>query len=256
MIKRARSPPRDKKSFRFSLIYFLAFFLLLYVFNSLTKESPQTIQFSEFKQKVVSGEIKQIQMSEDLYLGYTGISTGNSASNSNDNRLVADSSSKVYRTIPVSDPSSVQLLDSKKVAYYVKPVSPFEAIGGFLLSWVVPLAMMLGFWWLTSNRMKGGMGGVMSFEKNRAQLVSEGDTGISFKDVAGVEEAKEELVEVVDFIMQPEKYEAIGGKIPKGVRSRLRHQSTPFCGSESTKVRLKIRYSSNRYSKRREWCLP
>lgn len=61
------------------------------------------------------------------------------------------------------------------------------------------------------------MGGVMSFGKNKARLVSEGDTGVSFDDVAGADEAKEELMEVVDFLKTPEKYTAIGGKIPKGV---------------------------------------
>ncbi|MCP4755329.1 MAG: ATP-dependent zinc metalloprotease FtsH, partial [Proteobacteria bacterium] len=126
--------------------------------------------------------------------------------------------SPVYRTIPVNDPGFVPLLDSKGVEYYTRPVSFTQVLGTFFLSWILPLGIMLAFWWFLSSRMKGGgMGGVMSFGKNKAQLVSEGDTGVGFADVAGADESKEELMEVVDFLKHPDKYQAIGGKIPKGV---------------------------------------
>jgi cell division protease FtsH len=208
-----QGPSGGKRPWQFSIVYFLAFFLALYLFNSLTQEQPQTIQFSEFKQKVTAGEIKQVQISDNLYIGHSAaISSSVDSSRSSTNN-----SGKTYRTIPVNDPTFIPLLDSKNVSYSVKPTSIFESVGSLIFSWVLPLAMIMALWWFLSNRMKGGMGGVMSFGKNRAKLVSEGDTGVTFEDVAGVEEAKEELVEVVDFLMQPEKYEAIGGKIPKGV---------------------------------------
>lgn len=123
----------------------------------------------------------------------------------------------VYRTIPVADAGFIPLLDSHGIKYYTRPVSIGELFGNIFLTWILPFGLLIGLWWFMSSKMRGGAGGVMSFGKNKAQLVSEGDTGIKFEHVAGADEAKEELVEVVDFLKNSSKYDAIGGKIPKGV---------------------------------------
>ncbi|MCP4754358.1 MAG: hypothetical protein GY866_26030, partial [Proteobacteria bacterium] len=194
------APPR--KPNLFSIWYFLIFFAVLYAFNSFMGEKPRTVEFSEFKQKIVSGEIKRVELGDEYYVGMPSSSGDLENPTSTSEPLAPDGTqSPVYRTIPVNDPGFVPLLDSKGVEYYTRPVSFTQVLGNFFLSWILPLGIMLAFWWFLSSRMKGGgMGGVMSFGKNKAQLVSEGDTGVGFADVAGADESKEELMEVVDFL--------------------------------------------------------
>lgn len=124
--------------------------------------------------------------------------------------------SDTYKTVRVDDPDFIKLMDNKGVEYYAKPPEN-KTWMNLILSWVIPIIFFIIVWRFISKRV--GMAGqrVMSFGENRAKLVAEGDTGVTFKDVAGVDEAKAELVEVVDFLKYPEKYHAIGGKIPKGV---------------------------------------
>jgi cell division protease FtsH len=214
--------PVIRKPSRFSVWYFLFFFVALYLFNSVFQERPQTIEFSDFKQKVVAGEIQRVQLASDYYVGLTSKTQQNSAGGFLQKRDSAQTSAtKVFRTIPVEDPSFIPLLDSKGVSYYTRPVSISEVLGNIFFTWILPFGLIIALWWFLSSKMRnsmgGGMGGVMSFGKNKAKLVSEGDTGVSFDDVAGADESKEELMEVVDFLQKPEKYTAIGGKIPKGV---------------------------------------
>jgi cell division protease FtsH len=106
-------------------------------------------------------------------------------------------------------------MDEHKIAYYAVSRQG-GVILGIILNWVLPLVILLVIWRLIMKRM--GMGGnVLSIGNNKAVIVAEGDIATRFKDVAGVDEAKEELVEVVDFLKSPGKYTEIGGKIPKGV---------------------------------------
>lgn len=211
-------PPFHKPT-RFSVWYFLSFFILLYLFNSMFQQRPQTIEFSEFKQKIVSGEIKRVQLSSDYYIGLTTKTQQPQAGaviQKNTDAQVG--SGKMYRTIPVDDPSFIPLLDEKGVSYYTRPVTFMEVLGNVFLTWILPFGLIIALWWFLSNRMRNTMGGgVMSFGKSKARLVSEGDTGVSFEDVAGADESKAELMEVVDFLKNPDRYTAIGGKIPKGV---------------------------------------
>jgi len=86
-----------------------------------------------------------------------------------------------------------------------------------LLSWIVPVALFFGLWMLIARRMQGLGGGLMSIGKSRAKIYVETDTGVRFDDVAGVDEAKDELVEVVEFLKNPQEYGRLGGRMPKGV---------------------------------------
>jgi cell division protease FtsH len=91
-------------------------------------------------------------------------------------------------------------------------------IGAFLLSWVLPIGVMVVFWGYLMRRMGSqAQGGVLSFGKSRIKLVGEKDVNVTFRDVAGVDEAKAELMEVVEFLQSPERYTRIGARIPKGV---------------------------------------
>lgn len=208
-------PPENKPGFRINIWYFLGFFLLVSMVNAFFGERPQTIEFSEFKNKIVSGEIKQVELSDTYYTGFTTEVPDAIAKQGTRQDPVGNAN--VYRTIPVQDSGFIPLLDSKGVKYYTRPVSVGEMFGKVFLTWILPFGLLIALWWFMSSRMRGGAGGVMSFGKNKAQLVSEGDTGIKFSDVAGADEAKEELVEVVDFLKNSSRYDAIGGKVPKGV---------------------------------------
>lgn len=195
-----------KGKFRFSLWYFVLAMVALMFFNtyfSSRQQSRELVDYSVFKEKIAAGEIKRVGMAKDNYLGYTSVSD--------------TSRSLVYKTLPVNDPSFVPLMDEKGVEYYAI-VTREPVLLSLLFQWIIPFGLLFFVWRLMFKRM-GNMGGsnVLSFGKNRAQIVAEGRTGVTFEDVAGADEAKEELVEVVDFLKNPQKYTEIGGKIPKGV---------------------------------------
>src|SRR5262249_18068112 len=86
-----------------------------------------------------------------------------------------------------------------------------------LLSWIVPVLLFFAVWTYIARRMGQGVGGLMSIGKSKAKIYVESDTGVRFEDVAGVDEAKDELREVVDFLKSPEQYGRLGGRMPKGV---------------------------------------
>ena len=86
-----------------------------------------------------------------------------------------------------------------------------------MLGWIVPLLLLIGVWSFFFRRIGGAEGGVMSFARSRAKIYAEDDVKVRFTDVAGVDEAKEELKEIVEFLQTPKKYTSIGGRIPKGV---------------------------------------
>jgi cell division protease FtsH len=120
----------------------------------------------------------------------------------------------LFRTIRVDDPKLVEEL----VAHHVEFVGTRPSIlSTFLFTWILPLLFFAGIWYLLSRRM-GSMGQtVMSIGKSKAKLIADKDTGVSFNDVAGCDEAKYELQEVVDFLKNPARYLALGAKIPKGI---------------------------------------
>ncbi|GAB1482380.1 ATP-dependent zinc metalloprotease FtsH [Treponema sp.] len=199
--------------FKFSLGYVVVLVVVLSLFNYVFFSRDNiTIEYSEFKSRISSGEIVRVEMDAGSYTGYTTKDTDkrDALTRRLGNPLAA------YRTIPIYDPDFVKLLDEKKVAYYAVSREG-SAVLDFIFSWVVPFAFFFFIWRILMKRM-GNMGGnVLSIGQNRAVIVAEGDIQTRFVDVAGVDEAREELVEVVDFLKNPKKYTDIGGKIPKGV---------------------------------------
>jgi len=210
--------PLDRKQFRFALWYFLVMLVGLYLVNTwLLRPKIESIDYSDFKAKVESGEITRVEIGAE-YL--TGFSLKRAQLEAYEHARLSNQTPaaplKTYRAVRTSDPTLIPLMDKKVLEYYA--VAPeHKSWLDALLSWALPIVLMVFFWSYLSKKIgKGGMG-VMSFGANQAKLVAEGDTGVTFKDVAGVDEAKAELVEVVDFLKNPTKYEAVGGRIPKGV---------------------------------------
>jgi len=197
------------------LLIYLAILLVgmsLFNFVFLNRLNP-AIDFSEFKSRISSGEIKRVVMTDSYITGYTNPDRRESRSPS---RSYGSQQDRVYRTVSIISESFLIFLDDNNVAYGMVSREG-NAVIGFILSWVLPIAFFILIWRFVIKRI-GGMGGnVLSVGQNRAVIVAEGDITTRFHDVAGVDEAKEELVEVVDFLKSPDKYKEIGGKIPKGV---------------------------------------
>ncbi|MDR0600000.1 MAG: ATP-dependent zinc metalloprotease FtsH [Treponema sp.] len=230
--------PRGPKNFwgwKFSLIYLIIFLVFMGAFNYfLSGKSTPVIDFSEFKGKIASGEIKRVELSESVFVGYTSaekpqesrplfslpappFSRFSPGSMDMPGGRAAEGSppAAVYRTIPLNDDDFIKLMDEKGVAYYAVSRQG-GAILNMILTWALPIVFFVILLRFVMKRSGLG-GGVLSVGQNKAVIVAEGDIATRFRDVAGVDEAKEELVEVVDFLKSPAKYTEIGGKIPKGV---------------------------------------
>lgn len=177
-----------------------------------------SVTYNEFKDMVRSGSIKRVAMRDTTYVGYT---QGQGEIEQTfltllHNAASSSSNLSAYTTVRLDDPSFIPLLDEMQVEYYaIAPQQP--GLLTSLISWILPVVIMMVLWRFLFARMGGGGQGVMSFNQNKAKIVAEGDTGTRFTDVAGADESKYELEEVVDFLKHPEKYTEIGGKIPKGV---------------------------------------
>ena len=208
--------PPSRNQFRFSVWYIVIAAAALLLFNSLFtgQQDSSMVEYSTFKALVDDGQIKRVRIAEDQYVGY-------SVTEAEFRRLqgsgaASPSNIQEWRTVRVDDPGFVNLLDEKGVQYYAAPRGN-RAFLGLILQWVIPLGLMFVVWRFMFKRL-GSMGSnVMAFGKSRAQVVAEGETGVHFADVAGADEAKAELEEVVDFLKNPDRYVEIGGKIPKGV---------------------------------------
>ena len=126
---------------------------------------------------------------------------------------------RVRVDLPVNAPELITKLKDKNVSFYAHPARNDGAIWGLLGNLIFPILLITGLFLLfrRSSNLPGGPGQAMNFGKSRARFQMEAKTGVMFDDVAGIEEAKEELGEVVTFLKQPEKFTAVGARIPKGV---------------------------------------
>ncbi|MBN2618272.1 MAG: ATP-dependent zinc metalloprotease FtsH [Spirochaetales bacterium] len=195
---------------KFPMIYLLGIVVVIFAINAyFSNTSSNSIPLSDFKYKISTGEIKYVKLIDGFYEGYV--------TNPSNSDLVRGAN---YRSVPLprlTDSTFSDLLEKSGVQYEVIPEdnNPLIAI---LLQWVIPLGLMFLIWRFMFKKI-GGMGGsnVMNFGQNKSKILSETNTGVLFNDVAGCEEAKYELEEVVDFLKNSKKYTEIGGKIPKGV---------------------------------------
>ena len=216
----------SRKKFTFSIWYFIIAIILIIIFNNMFFSSDLneaiSIDYSQFKSYIEDGTIVQVAFDGDQYIGY-GITKSEALKNLQEiaasKRIPAsiDTSSIIaYQTYRIDDPSFVPLLDSKGVEYYATEPAEPSALS-YLISMLLPVIIFFVFYAWLSKRLANGAQGVMSFNQNKSKLVAENDTGVRFADVAGEDEAKAELVEVVDFLKNPQKYTEMGAHIPKGV---------------------------------------
>lgn len=162
--------------------------------------NPTEIPYSEFKASVAAGKVEEVSISTTVIHG----------------RMKADHAKegRVFDTIRVEDPTLVRDLE----AQHVKITGVIEStLLRDLLSWIVPIALFAGFWLFLLRRMGQGQGGFMTVGRSKAKIYMEKEVKVSFADVAGVDEAIQELQEVIEFLKTPEKFTRLGGKIPKGI---------------------------------------
>jgi cell division protease FtsH len=194
-----RTEPPQKR-LNFSIWYFLAAILMLMLFQSyLAEPQRDTIPYSRFKQLVQEDKVFNLVLSSERIRGEL-----------KDEKAPG----RPFVTIRVEDADLVPLLDQKGIEYRGQAENKWL---GLLISWLIPLGLLLLFWSVLMRRMSGGTQGVLSVGKARVKIMAEKDVGISFDDVAGIDEAKGELQEIVEFLKTPEKFQRLGGKIPKGV---------------------------------------
>ncbi|GMO34374.1 MAG: ATP-dependent zinc metalloprotease FtsH [Termitinemataceae bacterium] len=208
--------PKKFSGLKFSFLYIGILILAMSLFNFVfLKNVNPTIDFSDFKRKIETGEIRRVQLSDSYFTGWTE-SHNDTLQKPQIPVPYSVPQKNSFRTVPINDPDFIKLMDAKGVDYYAESREG-STILNIIFGWVLPIAFFFFIWRFFSKRLGNLGGNVLSVGQNKAVIVAEGDIKTRFSDVAGVDEAKEELVEVVDFLKSPQKYTDIGGKIPKGV---------------------------------------
>jgi cell division protease FtsH len=181
--------------------YVLAVFLLLALGQAFyfSMQGGETISYSDFKQRVRDGSVQEVVVAEDRV---RGIMKGGAKG------------SHPFVAIRIEDPKLLEDLEKAGVKFTGEAPNKWLAE---IVGWIIPIIFLVALWSFFFRRMGGAEGGVMSFARSRAKIYAEDDVKVRFGDVAGVDEAEDELREIVEFLKNPRKYTTIGGRIPKGV---------------------------------------
>ena len=157
----------------------------------------QNIIFSEFLSEVENGRVVQVEIQGNNIRGIM-------------------SNGEKFTTYSPNDPNLIEKLSDKGVSISAAPLDEkMPSIFGILLSWF-PMLLLIAVWIFFMRQMQGGKGGAMGFGKSKAKLMSDARKKVTFDDVAGIDEAKEEVQEIVEFLKSPKKFMRVGGKIPRG----------------------------------------
>ena len=185
-----------QKNIALWLVISLVFVLLFHLFNE-PKATQESIVYSDFLTHVERGQIGEVQVQGENITGK--LTTG-----------------KTFKTYAPKDDDLIPLLRSKGVRIAAKPVEDSPWYMTILISWF-PMILLIGVWIFFMRQMQSGGGKAMAFGKSRAKLMTDKSKKITFADVAGIDEAKGELQEVIDFLKDPKKFTRLGGRIPKGL---------------------------------------
>ncbi|MCW6508243.1 ATP-dependent zinc metalloprotease FtsH [Lichenifustis flavocetrariae] len=180
------------------IIFLLVVALVLLFQNPGQRSQSQDISFSQLLSEVDQGHVREVTIAGAEITGHF-----------NDSRA--------FSTYAPNDPSLVQTLYKKNVSITAKPPSDGNSWLVTLLVNGLPLIAFIGVWIFMSRQMQGAGGKAMGFGKSKAKLLTEAHGRVTFEDVAGVDEAKEDLEEIVEFLRDPQKFQRLGGRIPRGV---------------------------------------
>ena len=188
-------------NFKNLLMWIVIVFLVLGLFNLFQNpkntQAQNKISFSNFMEEVDNGRVVDVEIQGNNITGTL-------------------SDGKKFSTYSPNDPNLVSKLSDKGVSITASPTEEkMPSLFGILLSWF-PMLLLIAVWIFFMRQMQGGKGGAMGFGKSKAKLLSEARGKVTFDDVAGIEEAKEEVEEIVEFLKDPRKFRRLGGKIPKG----------------------------------------
>ena len=188
-------------NFRHFAVWIIIGLLLFALYNLFQGQSQRVgasdISYSDFIGKVETGEVKSVTIAGEVISGQY-----------NDGRS--------FQTYAPQDPNLITQLRDKGIDIKARPATDESFLTSMLVSWF-PIILMIGVWVFFMRQMQAGSGKAMGFGKSKAKLLTERQGRVTFEDVAGIEEAKEDLQEIVDFLKDPHKFQRLGGKIPRGV---------------------------------------
>ena len=186
------------------LFYVLIFLMFVSMFRLFSQPRSEEMPYSTFKSLLAEKKVKDLVITPEYIRGVQSVNKQGEPD-------------KPFTVVRVEDPDLVNTLAASGITYRGDVSGNW--LRDFLLTWILPLAILMLIWSFVFRKMTSGGAGeqFMSFGKSKAKIYSESDVKVTFSDVAGVDEAKEELVEIIEFLSHPEKFTKLGGRIPKGV---------------------------------------
>jgi cell division protease FtsH len=190
-----------EKHHKFSMWYvLLGVWVVLIIQNAIFSAfSVKTIGYSEFLKALNEGRVTEVAITSNIIQGRLKPSAG--------------AEPQMFRTVRV-DPELSEQLSGHNIQFKGEIES---TVVRDLLSWIVPVILFVGIWFFLMKRMQGQQPGFMSLGKNKAKIYMQDEVGVKFSDVAGVDESKQELVEIIEFLKEPQRFTQIGGKMPRGI---------------------------------------
>jgi cell division protease FtsH len=192
--------PRHQPKFALGYVVAILVALTLMEFLALAPRA-ENVSYSDFKALLRKGKVSDLVLDRQ---SISGIYAGEGP----------QAGSHRFVTARVEDPGLVGELETAKVTFTGRVENTWFTT---LLSWLLPMLVFVGIWLFVLRRLGGARGDLLAVGKSKARVYMQHDTGVTFEDVAGIDEARSELMEIVDFLKAPERYQRLGGKIPKGV---------------------------------------
>jgi cell division protease FtsH len=193
-----------KKKASFSIVYVIIAFLIFALLQFWIAPNVESVSYSKFKKLISEGKIHSVVVSQRYLRGYEKLQDGSKEP------LFPH---RVYITPWLEDRNLVEFLEQNNAEIIAENENTFLAT---LLSWILPALIFVGIWIWAMKKMGPGTG-IMTLGKSKARIVAQTDVGVTFNDVAGQDEAKQELQEILEFLRSPDKFTRLGAKIPKGI---------------------------------------